>query len=47
MRQENFSGDPATQYSEKIISDSLETQKGRYLSDHGIAAGFCGLFGFF
>lgn len=30
MCQENFSGVPATLYSEKIISDSLETQEGIY-----------------
>lgn len=47
MHQENFSGIPATLYSEKIISDSLETQTGRYLWDNGIADGLCGLFGVF
>lgn len=30
MRQENFSGVPATQFSEKIFPDGLETQTGKY-----------------
>lgn len=44
--QENRSGDPATQYSEKIFSDNLETQAGRYLWDNMVAAGICGVFRF-